>query len=556
MKLVECVPNFSEGRDHNILDAIAAEIKKVSNVKLLDIDSGSATNRTVFTFAGAPEEVVEAAFLAIKKASELIDMRKHKGAHPRMGATDVCPFIPISDVTMEECVELAKKLGKQVGDELGIPIYLYENAATTLKRKNLADVRSGEYEALSEKLKKAEWKPNFGPTKFNAKSGATAISARPFLIAYNVNLNTNDVKTAKQIAFAIREKGTIKRDQDGNKMTDKQGNTLYEPGLFTHCKATGWLIPEYKCAQITINLTDFTITPMHEVFDACCQEAEKYGVRVTGSEIVGLVPKQAMIDAGHHYLKKSNNTRGVNTDTLIYTAIRSLGLNDVSPFDPSKKIIEENFKNPTPLVSMNIKDFLNELSSNSPAPGGGSVAALAGSLSSGLSAMVAALTFNKKGYEENKGEMEDIGIKAETNMSDLLDAIDLDTAAFNKVMDCFSLPKNTDEEKKNRALAIENATKQATTIPFKVLEKSVAALEIALTALEKGNANSASDAGVAGLMGFGGALGAYYNVLINLPGISDSKWTNKIKDDADKLVKKAREISDEIEKLILKKLKV
>ncbi|MFH1873794.1 MAG: glutamate formimidoyltransferase [Pseudomonadota bacterium] len=555
MKLVECVPNFSEGKDKKILDAIANEIKSVAGVKLLDIDPGAATNRTVFTMAGPPDEVVEAAFLAIKKAAELIDMSKHKGAHPRFGATDVCPFVPISGMTMEDCVKLAKRLGKRVGEELKIPVYLYDQAAQTPQRASLADVRSGEYEGLPEKLKQPEWKPDFGPAQFNPKTGVTAIGARQFLIAYNVNLNTTSTKLAKHIALSIREKGRVKRDKDGNKVVDENGDAVYTPGLFKHCRATGWLIPEYNCAQITINLTDFAVSSMHEVFDACCELAQKEGVRVTGSEIVGLVPKKAMIDAGLHYLKKQKQSRGVTEDHLIQTAIRSLGLNDVSTFDPERKIVENNFKQPTPLASMSLKAFAEELSSNSPAPGGGSVAALAGGLSAALSSMVAILTYDKKGYTELNPEMDEIGQKAQINLREQIAAIDTDTQAFNKVMDCFSLPKKTEAEKKSRTQAIEEATKQATLIPFSVLEKSITALKCAQTLAEKGSANSASDAGVAGLMGYSAAMGAYYNVLINLSGISDKKWTAKIEKDADNLAKKAKELATTIEKTMIAKLK-
>ncbi len=555
MKLVECVPNFSEGKDKKVLDAIANEIKSVNGVKLLDVDPGAATNRTVFTMAGPPDEVVEAAFLAIKKAAELIDMSKHKGAHPRFGATDVCPFVPISGITMEECVELANRLGKRVGEELKIPIYLYDQAAQTSQRTSLADVRSGEYEGLSDKLKKPEWKPDFGPSEFNPKTGVTAIGARQFLIAYNVNLNTTSTKLAKRVAFSIREKGRMKRDENGKKVVDENGNTVYTPGLFKHCRATGWLIPEYNCAQITINLTDFTVSSMHDVFDACCQLAEKEGVRVTGSEIVGLVPKKAILDAGLHYIKKQNLSRGVTETHLIQTAIRSLGLNDVSEFDPEKKIVENNFKKPTPLASMTLKAFADELSSNSPAPGGGSVAALAGGLSAALSSMVAILTYDKKGYKELNPEMDEIGQKAQIKMREQIAAIDTDTDAFNRVMDCFSMPKKTEEEKEARTKAIEEATKQATLVPFGVLEKSIAALECAQTVAEKGNTNSASDAGVAGLMGYSAAMGAYYNVLINLASISDKKWTEKIEKEADNLAKKAKEMAATIEKTMINKLK-
>jgi glutamate formiminotransferase/formiminotetrahydrofolate cyclodeaminase len=554
MKLVECVPNFSEGKDKKILDAIACEIESVSGVKLLDIDPGAATNRTVFTFAGCPDAVVDAAFLAIKKAAELIDMRKHKGAHPRMGAADVCPFVPISGVTMEDCVALAKKLGERVGKELKIPVYLYEHAASSPARRSLADIRSGEYEGFPEKIKKKEWKPDFGPAEFNAKSGAAAIGARQFLIAYNVNLNTTDVKLAKEIAFAIREKGKIKRDKNGNKVVDKDGKTVYEPGLFKHCRATGWFIPEYNCAQVTINLTDYTVTPMHEVFDACCREAEKLGVRVTGSEIVGLVPKQAMIDAGIHYLTKQKATTGIPEAAIIKTAIRSLGLCDVAPFDPAKKIIESRFEAPAPLAGMTVKDFADELSSNSPAPGGGSVAALSGALSAGLSSMVAALTYGKKGYEEDFALMQKIGVSAQENMRSQIRAIDEDTAAFNNLMACFGMPKSTDAEKKEREEAIEEATKKATLVPLGVLEKSIDALELSFAVAERGNQNSLSDAGVGGLTGYTAAMGAYYNVLINLASIKDEKWVKKTKATADDLIGKAKKSAEAIEKTILSKL--
>ncbi len=570
MKLVECVPNFSEGKDRKILDAIACEIRSVSGVKLLDMDPGAATNRTVFTFAGAPTDVLEAAFLAIKKASELIDMRHQKGAHPRMGATDVCPFVPIAGVTMEECAELARKLGKRVGDELNIPVYLYEHAATSSQRKSLADIRAGEYEGFSEKIKKPEWKPDFGPAEFNAKSGATVIGARQFLIAYNVNLNTTDVRLAKEIAFAIREKGRIKRDKQGNKVVDSQGDTVYVPGLFKHCRATGWLIPEYNCAQVTINLTDFTVTPMHEVFDACVKEADKLGLRVTGSEIVGLVPKKAMIDAGVHYLKKQKGNSGVPEKMLIQTAIRSLGLNDATPFDPHKKIIESHFARPPrlakpqgshggrevdmPLASMTVKAFADELSSASPAPGGGSVAALAGALSAALSSMVAALTHNKKGYEKVWDDMEKVGVAAQSNMRLQVEAIDKDTDAFNAVMACFGMPKGTDEEKKVRARALEEATKRATLVPLGVMEKSITSLDLALKVAEQGNKNSLSDAGVAGLTGYTAAMGAYYNVLINLGGIGDTEWVKKTRATADNLARKAKELAAAIEKVTTGKL--
>ncbi len=576
-KIIECVPNFSEGKDKAKIDAICAEVRRVSGVRLLDVDPGAAPNRTVVTFAGAPDAVVEAAFLAIKKASEVIDMRRHKGEHPRQGATDVCPFIPISGITMEECAELARRLGLRVGEELKIPVYLYEYAAACPERKNLADIRAGEYEALPSKLGKLEWKPDFGPNKFDdhvAKTGVTVIGARQFLIAYNINLNTTSVAKAKEIAFTLRERGRMKRDAKGDKVVDNKGNTVYVPGLFKECKATGWFIAEYKRAQITINLTDFHVTPTHAVFDAACREAEKLGLRVTGSEIVGMVPKQAMIETGLYYLKKQNETAGIPEEDIINIAAMSLGLNDVSPFEPTKKIIEYQFDNhpsppPSPLrgegkaevrgeeakmlTQMTIKEFTNELSRNSPAPGGGSVAALAGSLSAALTSMVAALTHNKKGYEKHNAEMEKVGVEAQRLKDFMVKAIDDDTEAFNKVMTCFSMPKSTDAEKAARAASIEEATKGATLVPLSVLEKTLAAVNISKVVAENGNQNSLSDAGVAALMARAGAHGAYYNVLINLKSLTDKKWAGDIRKKADDILAKADKTADAILKFVVQK---
>ncbi|MBI2974557.1 MAG: glutamate formimidoyltransferase [Deltaproteobacteria bacterium] len=572
MKLVECVPNFSEGRDKAKIDAICAEIKRVNGVRLLDVDPGAATNRTVVTFAGSPKAVLDAAFCAIKKAAEVIDMRAHKGEHPRQGATDVCPFVPISNVTMEECAELARKLGRRIGEELKIPVYLYEHAATRHERKNLADIRAGEYEAFAEKLKKPEWRPDFGPAKFDdrvAKTGATVIGARQFLIAYNINLNTTSTAKAKEIAFTLRERGRLKRDVHGNKVVDKNGNSVYVPGLFKECKATGWLIPEYKRAQITINLTDFHVTPAHVVFDAAVKEAEKLGLRVTGSEIVGMVPKQAMIETGLYYLKKQNETAGIPEEDIINIAAMSLGLNDVATFDSAKKIIEYQFDRstvPSPLVgegegegakmliNMTVKDFANELSRNSPAPGGGSVAALAGSLSAALTSMVAALTHNKKGYEKFNAEMERLGIDAQKIKDFMIKAVDDDTEAFNKVMACFSMPKGSDAEKTARVAAVEEATKGATLVPLSVLEKSVEAAKIAETVAEHGNQNSLSDAGVAALMASAAAHGAYYNVLINLKTLTDKKWAADVRKKADSLLKEVDKIAEDVQSFVLGKL--
>ena len=554
MKLVECVPNFSEGRDKKVIEAIADAVRQTPGAVLLDVDPGEATNRTVYTFAGSPEAAVEAAFAAIRKGSELIDMRSHKGSHARQGACDVCPFVPISGVTMKDCAELARKLGKRVGDELGIPVYLYAEAAARPERKRLPDIRVGEYEALEEKLKKPEWKPDFGPTTFNAKAGATTIGARPFLIAYNVNLNSTNVKLAKEIAFAIRETGRLKRDAKGEKIIGPDGKPERVPGMFKNVQATGWLIPEYNRAQVTINILDIDASPIHLVYDACCDLATKLGCRVTGSEIVGMVPKKVLLEAGHYFLKKQGSTTGVSEDEVVRTAIMTLGLSDVAPFDPTKKIIEERFLTEAPLASMTVNSFAQELASNSPAPGGGSVAAFAGALSAGLSSMVAALTFEKKGFEERREEMEKVGVEAQNLMRDQLTAIDEDTRAFNKVMDCMSLPKKTDEQKAARQKAMEEATKEATLEPLGTLERTLPAIDCALAVAQRGNPNSLSDAGVAGLMARAAAYGAYYNVLINLPGIEDKKWCKEIRGKADKLLADAKKKAERIEELILKDL--
>ena len=520
-KLIECVPNFSEGRDKNILDAIAKEIESTENVKLLDIDPGIATNRTVFTIAGEPNAVCEAAFKAIRKASELIDMSKHKGEHPRMGATDVCPFIPISGVTIEECVELANQLGKRVGDELGIPVYLYEYAANFSQRKNLADIRKGEYEGLKEKLEDKNWKPDFGTAEFNAKSGATVIGVRDFLIAYNVNLNTTDKKLANEIAFRIREQGRAMKKEDGGIMKDENGEAIRIPGTLKSVKAVGWVIEEYNRAQVSINLTNYHIASVHTAFEECVKEANSLGLRVTGSEIVGLIPKEAMLMAGKFYLARQGKSVGVPERDLIEVAIQSLGLNDVSKFEPKKKIIEyvleENKKS---LNNLSVKDFADELSTDSPAPGGGSASALAGSLAAALSAMVANLTIGKKGYEKHFDELKHVAEQCQQLKDELLSLVDEDTNAFNKVMDAFRLPKKTEDEKTKQLFAVEEATKYAALVPFKTMEKSFSVLQFAKIVAEKGNVNSISDAGVAALLAQACCEGAALNVLINLNSLS------------------------------------
>ena len=527
MKLVECVPNFSEGRDMAVIDRITGEIESTEGAKLLDVDPGKDTNRTVVTFIGSPDAVVEAAFKAIARAAEVIDMSKHNGAHPRMGATDVCPFVPVSEITMEECAELARRLGARVGEELGIPVYLYEHAASVPERQNLANIRAGEYEGLPDKLKDPAWKPDFGPARFNAKAGATVIGAREFLIAYNVNLNTRDTRVAREIAFTIREKGRLKRDDSGQVIRDDSGKALKEPGIFKACKAVGWYMEDFGRAQVSINLVDYKITPPHLVFDECCRIAGEMGARVTGSELVGLIPLEAMLTAGRYYLEKLGKTKGVPESELIHTAILSMGLGDLYPFEPEKKIIEYQFDRGGPLTTMKIDEFTDLLSTDAPAPGGGSVAALCGALSGALSSMVGALTHGKKDYEKSFDEMEEAGIEGQRLKERFIADVDRDTAAFNRVMDAMRLPKKSDEEKTARDSAIEEATKEATLVPLGVLKRALAAARVARRVVEKGNRNSISDAGVAALTARTAAEGAYLNVRINLAGIRDESFKKK-----------------------------
>jgi len=527
-QIVECVPNFSEGRDMAVIEQITGEIKKVAGVELLDVDPGRDTNRTVVTFAGSPAGVEEAAFQAIKKAAELIDMSKHSGAHPRMGATDVCPFVPVAGVTMAECVEIAKRLGRRVGEELAIPVYLYEEAAASRERKSLAYVREGEYEGLPEKLKKKEFKPDFGKAVFNKKAGATVIGAREFLIAYNVNLNTRNVKLAKEIANRMREKGrAVKNPENGAKETI--------PGTLKAVRAVGWYIAEYQMAQISVNLLNYNITPLHRVFEEAERLAAEFGVRVTGSELVGLIPLEAVLQVGRYYLRKQGGCLGVAEKELVRTAVQSLGLAEISAFKPEHKIIEYRFRKKGFLASMDLVDFCAELASDSPAPGGGSIAALNGALSAGLSAMVGNLTYGKKGYEEVRDEMEIVTEKAQSLKDFFIEAIDKDTEAFNCLMAAFSLPKKSDEEKKIRQDAVEEATKGATLIPFAVLEKSRTAAKLALVAAMKGNRNSLSDAGVAGLTAAVCAEGALYNVLINTQEMAAGSFYSETRAQARKM---------------------
>lgn len=548
-KIVECVPNFSEGRDLTVIEKITDEIKKPPEVILLDVDPGKDTNRTVVTFAGSPEGVEEAAFQAIKKAAELIDMSKHSGAHARMGATDVCPFVPVSGVTMEDCVEIAKKLGRRVAEELKIPIYLYEEAAATEKRRSLAYIRRGEYEALPEKLKKEEFEPDFGEPVFNKGAGATVIGAREFLIAYNVNLNTRRPFLATKIANRIREKGrTIKNKETGEKEQI--------PGTLKAVRGVGWYIDEYDMAQISINLLNYKITPLYRVFEEADKFAGEFGIRVTGSELVGLIPLEAMLEVGRHFLVKQGSSTGVSEAELVRVAVQSLGMNEVSEFNPEHKIIEYRFREKGRLASMNIYEFADELASNSPAPGGGSVAALNGTLSAGLSAMVGNLTYVKKKFKDVRDEMIDISTKGQKLKDFFTESIDKDTEAFNKIMDGFSMPKGSDEEKAARDKAIRDATIEATLIPYKVLEKSKTAAELALAVAERGNPNSLSDAGVAGLAASTAAEGALYNVMINLDGIEDEDFKTKLAKDAVALNGDVQGIVSKIKKILHEQLKI
>ena len=555
MKLVECVPNFSEGRDPQKIKAITQEIERTPGVKLLDVDPGETTNRTVVTFIGSPEGVKEAAFRAIRKAAELIDMRQQKGAHSRIGATDVCPFVPVSGVTMQDCIQLARDLGERVARELGIPVYLYEQAAQKPERRNLATIRSGEYEGLAEKLKDPEWAPDYGAAVFNPRSGATIIGAREFLIAYNVNLNTRDRRLAHEIALRIRESGRAQRDGAGNIVKDAQGKTVTLPGRFPNVKAVGWYIEDYGVAQVSINFTNYKMTPVHVVFDEAVREAERLGLRVTGSELVGLIPKDALLMAGRYYLEKQGKSPGVPEEELVRTAVRSLGLADVAPFDPGKKIIEYQFEGAGPsLLKLNLREFANALSLDSPTPGGGSAAALCAALSASLSAMAANLTVSKKGYEEVWAAMKETASKAQELKDELLQAVDEDTQAFNKVMEAFGMPKGSADQAAERQAAIEDASKRATLVPLGVLEKCGPLLELAGEVAQKGNRNSLSDAGVAGLLAEAAAAGVFYNVLINLPGIHDETFKQEVLKKGGDLMSRVTRLGEEIRTLVGRQL--
>ncbi|MSR75844.1 MAG: glutamate formimidoyltransferase [Planctomycetes bacterium] len=522
-RIVECVPNFSEGRERSIIDAIAKALDSVAGARVLDVDPGAATNRTVMTLVGAPEAVLEAAFQGIRVAQQLIDMRQHKGEHARIGATDVCPFIPVSGVSMEECAELARRLGKRVGNELGISVYLYEAAAATAQRRNLADVRAGEYEGLAAKLADPAWKPDYGPAQFNAQSGASVIGARPFLIAFNVNLNTRAKKLASDVANAIREQGTPQRGADGKLLKDAQGRTLTTPGRLKSVKAVGWIIEEYARAQVSVNVCDFNTTGVEAVFDAAEEEARALGARVTGSELVGLVPLAALLQAGRHYLKRQGQCSGQSDGRLIEVAVQSLGLAELKPFVPTQSIIEYRLRAETKtLAGLSLEAFADELASASPAPGGGSVAALVASLAAALCSMVANLTVGKKGYEQHDQDNNRIAETSQSLKGVFLRAIDEDTAAFDAYMAAMRLPKTSPVEAATRAAAMDVATRGAVAVPMSVLERIPSVLAIASEVLQKGNRNAASDAATAAACALAAAEGALYNVLTNIHELDQS----------------------------------
>jgi len=558
-QLIECVPNFSEGRDMGVIKTITDEIEKVEGVRLLDVDPGAATNRTVVTFVGTPDAVIEAAFMAIKKASEVIDMSRHHGEHPRFGGTDVCPLVPISNITMEETAVFAHKLAERVGKNLEIPVYCYESAALSPERRNLANCRSGEYEGLPKKLEDPHWKPDFGPAKFNTRTGAIAIGARDFLVAYNINLNTTSTRRANAIAFDIREKGRPVRD--GNPITgkikkDDHGNEIWVPGALKACKAIGWFIEEYGIAQVSINLTNISITSVHEAFEVSCLKAQERGMRVTGSELVGLIPRKALIDAGKYFLYKQQRSVGISEEEIIKIAVKSLGLDDLKPFNPREKIIEYLLEDPKDkkLVSMTAEGFANETASESAAPGGGSVSAYMAALGVSLGTMVANLSSHKAGWDERWDEFSAWAEKGQRLKDELLFLVDEDTRAFNKIMDAFGLPKGTDGEKATRSAAIQQATRYAIEVPFRTMQKAFESFEIVMAMVETGNPNSVTDAGVGALCVRSAVLGAYLNVKVNGAGFKDKAFLDDILKQADELVLKAKTAEDFILAAVLEKI--
>lgn len=558
-RLIECVPNFSEGRNPAVIKAITDAIEAVEGVKLLDVDPGKATNRTVVTFVGEPEAVIEGAYQGIKKAAELIDMSKHSGEHPRMGATDVCPLIPIAGVTMEEAVAYAKQLAKRVGEELDIPTYLYEYAASKPEWRNLATIRAGEYEALPKKMSDPAWKPDFGLQKFNAQAGATVIGARDFLIAYNVNLNTTSVRRANSIAFDIREKGRIKRIGDplnGEIVRDENGNPVREEGSCKGVKAIGWFIEEYGVAQISMNITNTNLTSVHKAFEECRKSANNRGMRVTGSELVGMAPLQVFLDAGRYYLEQQERSVGVSESELIKIAVKSMGLDELSPFDPNKKIIEYSLANAadTPLLNMDLKAFANETASESMAPGGGSISAYVAALGVSLGTMVANLSSHKRGWDDRWEEFSNYAVTGQQLKNQLLAMVDEDTNSFNGIISAMRLPKGTKAEKEARKAAIQAATKYATEVPFRVMELTLKTYDVIKAMAEIGNPSSVTDAGVGALCARAAIRGAFMNVRVNASGLKDEDFVADILAKGQAIEDKAAALEAEVMAIVDAKL--
>ncbi|MCR5017546.1 MAG: glutamate formimidoyltransferase [Bacteroidales bacterium] len=551
-RIIECVPNYSEGRDRAVIDRIVEAIKEVEGVTLLDVDPGEATNRTVVTFVGEPEPVCEAAFRGARKAQELIDMRKHHGAHPRSGATDVLPLIPVAGITLEECAQLARGLAKRLWEELGIPCYCYEAAAFTPERKNLAVCRAGEYEALPEKLADPQRKPDFGGPYNDtvAKAGATNVGARDFLVAVNFNLNTTSTRRAMAVAFDVREKGRKAREGGsltGKLLKDANGEQIWIPGTLKGCKAIGWFIDEYGIAQVSMNITDINTTPLHIAYEEVCRAASARGLKVTGTEIVGLVPKKVLMDAGRFYLEKQQRSLGISEAEIVKIAVKSMSLDDLKPFNPKEKVIEYLMADDKKgLAQMTVEGFVRETASESPAPGGGSISACMGAFSAALATMVANLSSHKRGWDDRWKEFSDVAEKGQLLLDELLGLIDEDTAAFNRIMDCFSMPKGTDEEKAARAKALEEATLYAAEVPLRTMEASLKALPLALEMAQKGNPASASDAGVAALAALAGIRGARLNVRINCAGLTDKSPAKPLLERADEIVSDAERLEAEV----------
>jgi glutamate formiminotransferase/formiminotetrahydrofolate cyclodeaminase len=560
-QLIECVPNFSEGNDLNIIKQITTEIESVDGVRVLNVDPGKATNRTVVTFVGPPQAVVDAAFLAIKKAAELIDMSKHKGEHPRMGATDVCPLIPISNISMEETAAYAQQLGERVGNGLHIPVYLYEAAQANKNRNNLSVIRAGEYEGFFKKIKLPDWQPDYGPNEHSVRSGSTVIGARDFLIAYNINLNTTSVRRANSIAFDVRETGRVKRE--GNPITgkiikDAGGVPVYIPGTLKSVKAIGWFIEEYGVAQISMNLTNINVTPVHIAFDEVCKKATERGIRVTGSELIGLIPLKCMLDAGAYFLKKQNRSCGVSERELIKIAVKSLGLDELGPFKPEERIIEYLLEDAAlhPLVNMNLRDFADETASESPAPGGGSIAAYVGALGVSLGTMVANLSAHKPGWDERWKEFSSWAERGQQFKNKLLKMVDEDTNAFNKIMNAFGLPKTTDEEKKERTRLIQDATRYATEVPFEVMKICYDSMAVIKAMADSGNPNSITDAGVGAICASAAVSGAFLNVKINASGLADNAFARKLIDEGNVIQDKVKALETEILETVNSKIPI